>query len=140
MQQRRSWTLAWALAMTAAGLTPALAQDPPAERPRRTPNLITAEEIKERAPTAAHAKEIIDRLRPQWVRNRRPAVQMSNMSTTPRLRVYIDGIQVNDPNALETITRESILELQFVSGIDASTRFGVDHELGAVLVRTNRGR
>ena len=120
--------------------TPALlpAQDEP-QRPRSTPNLITTEEIAERAPTAQHAQEIIERLRPQWLRPRRGAVSMSGMTTAPAIRVYLNDIrQQGGTDVLRTILRDEVIELRFVNGVDASARYGVDHELGAVLVRTQR--
>ncbi len=118
--------------------TPALlpAQDE-APRPRSTPNLITSHEIEERAPTAQHAQEIVERLRPQWLRARRGAVSMSGMSTAPAIRVYLNDIrQQGGLDVLRTIMRDEVTELRFVNGVDASARYGVDHELGAVLVRT----
>ncbi len=120
--------------------TPALlpAQDAP-QRPRPTPNLITTDEIEERAPTAQHAQEIIERLRPQWLRPRRGAVSMSGMTTAPAIRVYLNDIrQQGGTDVLRTILRDEVIELRFVNGVDASARYGVDHELGAVLVRTQR--
>lgn len=130
-----------ALAMlTVLFTTPAVlsAQDEP-PRPRSTPSLITTEEIAERAPTAQHAQEIIERLRPQWLRPRRGAVSMSGMTTTPAIRVYLNDIrQQGGVDVLRTILRDEVVELRFVNGVDASARYGVDHELGAVLVRTHK--
>lgn len=137
MTRSRLATLA-ALAMLLG--TPALlpAQDEP-QRPRSTPNLITTDEIEERAPTAQHAQEIIERLRPQWLRPRRGAVSMSGMTTAPAIRVYLNDIrQQGGTDVLRTILRDEVVELRFVNGVDASARYGVDHELGAVLVRTRR--
>lgn len=114
------------------------AQDEP-QRPRSTPNLITTVEIEERAPTAQHAQEIIERLRPQWLRPRRGAVSLSGMTTAPAIRVYLNDIrQQGGTDVLRTILRDEIIELRFVTGVDASARYGVDHELGAILVRTQR--
>jgi hypothetical protein len=120
--------------------TPAMvsAQDEP-QRPRITPSLITNDEIEERAPTAQHAQEIIERLRPQWLRPRRGAVSMSGMTTVPAIRVYLNDIrQQGGTDVLRTILRDEVTELRFVNGVDASARYGVDHELGAILVRTRR--
>lgn len=137
MTRSRLATLA-ALAMLLG--TPVLlsAQDEP-QRPRSTPNLITIGEIEERAPTAQHAQEIIERLRPQWLRPRRGAVSMSGMTTAPAIRVYLNDIrQQGGTDVLRTILRDAVIELRFVNGVDASARYGVDHELGAILVRMQR--
>ncbi len=114
----------------------ALAQDTP-ERRRNAPNLITAEEIAERAPTAQNAQEIIERLRPQWLRPRRGVQRASGeLYTRPQLQVYLDGSRQQGIEVLRTVLREVVKELSFMTGIDATARFGLDHEMGAVMITT----
>jgi hypothetical protein len=115
----------------------ALAQDAP-ERRRNAPNLITAEEIAERAPTAQSAQEIIERLRPQWLRPGRGTQRASGeLYTRPQLQVYLDGTRQQGVEVLRTVLREFVKELRFMSGIDATARYGLDHEMGAVLITTS---
>ncbi len=114
----------------------ALAQDPPPDRRRSSPNLITAEEIKERAPTTPNAQDIIQQLRPQWLRPRRGVQASGELYTRPQLQVYLDGIRQQGADVLRTVLREGIAEIRFLNGIDATGRFGLDHEMGAVMVTT----
>lgn len=135
MTRSRLATLA---ALTLLLGTPALlpAQDEP-QRPRPTPNLITAEEIKERGPNAQNAQDIIQQLRPQWLRPGRGVQRASGeLYTRPQLQVYLDGIRQQGADVLRTVLRDVIAEIRFLNGIDATARYGLDHEMGAVLVTT----
>lgn len=115
----------------------ALAQDPPPATQRRSPNLITAEEIKERASNAQNAQDIIQQLRPQWLRPRRGVQSASGeLYTRPQLQVYLDGTRQQGADVLRTVLRDGIAEIRYLNGIDATGRYGLDHEMGAVLVTT----
>ncbi len=100
----------------------------------RDRNLITAEEVA--AAKAAHALDLVQQLRPHWLRARGP---VSIRSSTPDYPVvYVDGIRSSDPNILERIAAPIVFEIRFLAGRDATTMYGLDHSGGAILVKTRR--
>lgn len=53
--------------------------------------------------------------------------------------LYVDGIAIAEFDALHDIPLADVLDVTFLSGADATTRFGTGHVGGALLVRTRRG-
>ena len=100
----------------------------------RDRNLITLDEID--ATRATNALDLVQQLRPNWLRGRGP---VSIGRNTPDLPViYVDGIRSGDPNALERVAAQIVFEIRYLAGPDASQRFGLDHAGGAILVNTRR--
>lgn len=98
--------------------------------PRANVNVITAEEI-----AAAHqsdAYSLVQNLRPNWLRVR----GTSSLSIPEVVQVYLDGSRLGGTDYLRQIATQSINRLQYLSGVDATQRFGLDHGAGAILVST----
>ena len=98
--------------------------------PRANVNVITAEEI-----AGAHlsdAYSLVQNLRPNWLRVR----GTSTLSVPEVVRVYLDGSLLGGTDYLRQIATHSIHSLQYLSGVDATQRFGLDHGAGAILVST----
>jgi len=53
--------------------------------------------------------------------------------------VYVDGIAMAEFDALRSVPLADVVEVAFMSGPDATTRYGTGHVGGAILVRTTRG-
>lgn len=104
-----------------------------APRATRNRNLITTEEI-----TSLHvstAYEVVAMLRPQYLRTRGSA-SINDPTPIPAV-VYLDGFKHgNTPDALKTIDRVVIREIEYLDSREATTRFGTGHRGGAILVRT----
>lgn len=131
MLQIRTWLSLALLAMP--GVLPAqdTANAPP--KIRRNPDLISTQEI-EAAPDAARtAHDLVKQLRPTWLSIRGP----SSMST-PTLgpQVYVDGVRRLGVRSLAEIPRLTVREIRHLRGTDATQRYGLDHENGAILVTT----
>lgn len=90
---------------------------------------ITAEQIQEL--NASTALDVVQQLRPHWLRARGSA---SLHSAAPVL-VYQNGVRVGGIDALRGMHVTSIISIQHLSGSEATMRFGIDHESGAILVR-----
>jgi len=102
--------------------------------PSRSSNLISSDEIA--AVNATTASDIIRQLRPNWLRSRGPS---STSRAVPELPiVYVDDVRNGDTSALDRIPSHNIAEIRFLAGRDATTRFGMDHGGGAILVKTKR--
>ena len=97
-------------------------------RPRYDANLITAEEFSERSDAVDRsALELIQRLRPQWMRrtgfrNDLPSVIMDN--------------QPYQLDILESVRPDEIQSLRFLSPTDATLRYGTGYTSGVIEVET----
>lgn len=99
--------------------------------PSRSPRLITAAEIQ--AVGVVSAYQAIARLRPLWLQRR------ATLNSNPREGIvvaYVDGVRVGGPEQLERVQASSVTEIAYLNGPDATTRFGMGHSGGAILVRT----
>lgn len=72
-----------------------------------------------------------------WVS--RPSFLRPRTAWTPGPTLYVDGVATVDLDALYAIALTDVLEVAFLTGPDATTRFGSNHQGGALLVRTRRG-
>ncbi|HSW30167.1 MAG TPA: hypothetical protein VLH75_11840 [Longimicrobiales bacterium] len=54
--------------------------------------------------------------------------------------LYVDNIPTAEFDAIHSIPLSDVVEVAFMSGPDATTRYGTGHVGGALLVRTFRGR
>lgn len=100
--------------------------------PRRSARVLTAEEIGEVAANTAY--EAVELTRPQWF-TRRASPTMGNPQPTPPV-VYLDGIRVGDLDELRLIRAVVVERMEYLSPSDATTRFGTNHNGGAILVTT----
>ncbi|HEY4611710.1 MAG TPA: hypothetical protein VII11_01870 [Bacteroidota bacterium] len=87
--------------------------------PGRQERLITADEIK--TTTARNAQEAIEQLRPRW------------LSRFP-LPLYVNDVTYS--LSLRDLLTQEILNIEFLSSADATTRFGTNHSYGALVVKT----
>jgi outer membrane cobalamin receptor len=103
--------------------------------PSRNRNVITQEEIE--AQPVSTAYELVQRLRPTWFRNRGPTSIRGGAPSTAL--VYIDEVRTGGLEALYRVSTQIIREIQFINGRDATTRWGLDHGGGVIMVWTGRG-
>ena len=50
--------------------------------------------------------------------------------------VYVDGTRRGGPEELRVLRADQIAEMRFMSALDATTRYGLNHDGGAILVST----
>jgi len=102
-------------------------------RPTHSRTLITMEEIA--ALHVGTAYEVVQMLRPAFLRTR-GAASINDPTPVPAV-VYLDGFRHGDtPEALKTIDRIAVREIEYLDSREATTRFGTGHRGGAILVRT----
>jgi hypothetical protein len=96
-------------------------------------DLLTADEIAARAdlPTALDA---VRRLRPEFLRHR-GATSMRTAAPDPVI-VYLNGVNAGGIGILEQIRAIDVIEIRYVNGRDATTRYGTGHGGGVLEVRT----
>ena len=109
------------------------AQDTTRKEPRltRNPDLISEQEIRAAPDASQTALSLVEQLRPNWLRQRGAS---STRSVTPPPQVYVSGLKRGGPSTLADVARASIKEIQHLRGTDASQRYGMGHESGAILV------
>jgi hypothetical protein len=108
----------------------AAAQEEKKNYPR---NVITREEIQDRAPDAKTALDVVQRLRPQFLRTRPSG---SGQSRNVPVKVYVDGSARASTASLREIQSTAIVEIVYLDGRDATMEFGREHENGAIKVKT----
>jgi hypothetical protein len=94
-------------------------------------NVLTYEEMQRAGYPDAFTT--VQSLRPQWL-VRRGATSARAQS----IKVYLDGSLLGSPEQLRQITMRSISQIQYLDGLQASERYGLDHDLGAIIVTTRR--
>jgi hypothetical protein len=107
-------------------------------QPKYQRDRIVFDEIEAKASDAKNAYEVIERLRPQFLRAR-PSRTISNQNPVP-IHVFIDGGYRGGLEVLREITANSVIEITYLNGTDATTRFGTGYESGAILVKTGGRR
>jgi hypothetical protein len=100
-------------------------------RPRKDPNVITAEELASRP--ALTARQAIEQLRPQFLRTR-GTTTLGNASSTDMIWVYFDGTRMGGLDVLNNISVSEIREIRYLSPSEATNRWGTGHVQGAILV------
>jgi hypothetical protein len=93
--------------------------------------VLLEEEI--RGVQVATAYQIVARLRPEWLRRRGRASVRD--PTAGAVIVYLNGMREGGVRALDVIGAETVLEMEYLNGQEATTRFGTGHGGGVILVR-----
>ena len=111
-------------------------------------DLITREEIQDRAPDVLTAYDVIQRLRPHFLRERAPGGIATpfdkNGNRNPAaarspVQVYINGVKAGIAAvSLREVLADAVIDITYLNASDATTRFGTGHDNGAVLVVTGR--
>jgi outer membrane receptor protein involved in Fe transport len=74
------------------------------------------------------ALQAVNRLRPSWVSMRGGSEPV----------LYVDGVRRANFRDLSTMQTTDIEQIEYMSGSDASTRYGTGHGGGAIMVTTRR--
>jgi hypothetical protein len=100
---------------------------------RGSSDVLTRAEIE--TSRAANAYELVQQLRPQFLRSRGALSVRDPRAGYPV--VYINNVHHGDIQSLRTILVEEIDEIHFISAVDATTRWGTGHAGGVIQVRAN---
>jgi hypothetical protein len=94
-------------------------------------DVITLEQIQ--SVSASTAMDVIQRLRPEFVRGRGRSSVQDPTSQFPV--VYVDGVRTGGLEALRSISAIDVREIRYVNSTDATTRYGTGHTGGVIEVR-----
>jgi hypothetical protein len=126
---------------TPAAVTPAMLPPTPDTvhvRPKRGSgdrDLLQRDEFE--GSTATDAFSLVQQFRPNWLHNRGP-LSLTDPSAG-ELKIYVDGFLFGDVSALHNIPVLDVQRLRYLSGPDATMRYGVGHGGGVIEVWTRRG-
>jgi len=99
-------------------------------RPRRNPNLLTADEIAETHEGTAYAA--IARLRSRWLRDR-PGGEGDEAGDVT-IQVYRNGQLIGDVDALRQVTAGDVDTIEWLAPMQARVKFGPRAGHGAIVV------
>lgn len=119
-------SLAVAVAGCAAGPSPTTGR-------QLNQTLITREQIQERQFTNAY--DAVKALRGTWLNVHGP----QSFRYPAAIQVYLDGVHLGDISTLSSIAAPSIQYIKFYNSGEATTRWGIDHNAGAIYVSTKVG-
>ena len=97
---------------------------------RGSSDVLTRDEII--TSSATTALELLQQLRPQFLRSR-GATSLQNPRPTYPV-VYMNEVRHGGVESLRTIMAEEISEVRFISGADATTRWGTGHGAGVIQI------
>jgi hypothetical protein len=145
-ERRLSFTLGGSAVGALTGLLLGRRMDAPAGMQPGTPgrplasagSVVTEEEI--RASTASNLYELLQALRPHWLRNRGPTGNTEVNVDQQGVRVYVERGLVGDLNALRQITPREATTIEFLDAAAATYRLGQGNPSGAIVVHTGRPR
>ena len=86
--------------------------------------------------SAGDAYDVVEKLRPRWLRSRGP--NSVNDSSPAYPTVYVDGIRRGEMDMLRTISVLDIEQIVFLSTQEANLRYGPNHFGGIIHVQTGR--
>lgn len=101
------------------------------QRPEYDSHRITALDIQANEGLRT-ALDAVRALRPQFLRTR-PSGSVRSQQPVP-IVVYVNGARRGGVEVLDQIQARAVVEIYWLSGNDATTRFGINHESGAILV------
>ena len=102
--------------------------------PGRSANVITLAELAETPELTA--LQVVQRLKPTWLRTR----GRGSFVLSAGVKVYVDGALRGKVGELRRIRSTDVQMMQFISGVQATQRWGTDHPDGAILVTVKKGR
>ena len=123
------------LIVSAAALLCACASNPDRAKAgdRRDQTRLSAADIRSADPNLT-LFDLISRVRPQWL-TRRPGTALQG---TLDVVVYRDDVRAGGTDALKDIRLDIVDSVRFLTGTEATGRFGLNHPHGAILVSTHR--
>ena len=100
------------------------------KQPGENRSVLTFEELERSG--LQDAFTAIQSLRPHWLRRRGP----SSINAPQEIRVYLNSNLMGGPSFLRNITIHSVKSIRYLNGMEATSRYGLDHGEGAILIVT----
>jgi hypothetical protein len=95
-----------------------------------SPGAVTGEELRQ-ASFARNTYDALEQLRPLWLRPRGRTSLVEDASVPV---VYVSGIKHGGVTSLRGIEVNDVRQIDFMSPLDAQTRYGIGHSGGVIVV------
>lgn len=119
----------FAVMLLAAGLCACASKPAPERAERGGRAVLTSVEIHGSSYTDAYS--VVRALRPEWLR-----ATANSFRSSDQIQVYLDGNQLGGVDQLRQITTRTITSMQYLTGLEAAGRWGLNHGAGAIVVST----
>ena len=101
-------------------------------------------EIEAELGKARSAYDLVERLRPGMLASRGklagPQSRSQLWEASSGIKVYLDGFRYGGVQSLATIPASAVVEVRWLSALDATTDFGTGNTTGAIAVTSRSGR
>lgn len=98
------------------------------EGTRNDRSVITREQLLSRQFSSAY--DAVHAIRGNWL----IAHGKESLTRAVEIQVYLDGVRMGGLSTLQGMSTETVQYIRFYSGIEATTRWGLDHGRGAIFV------
>jgi len=130
------------LAITASALPAqtdsAAAPLPPPPPPKSSSRQITDADIERLGSSAANAYDVVQMLRPQWLRKRNDILNLPGVTAgetgMPEFSVFIDDHEMGGLNFLRALPAEQVYLMRFLTMNEVGARYGPTNGPGIVIV------
>jgi hypothetical protein len=106
------------------------------QTPARQRDLISQEELELESARSPDLFRAVRILRRHFLEGPRGTRSMGGARVVTRPIVYLNANRMGDATALQNIPTREVAEVRFIPPTEASTRYGMDHGGGVILVRT----
>jgi hypothetical protein len=114
--------------------TGACASGPGSRAQRGSANLISSEQLRDASTVSNTLDEVIQRLRPLWLRERVSSVTGGRILPL----VYVNGTRYGEIDLLRSISAHEVERVEYLPPSDATTLYGTGHAGGVISVATRR--
>lgn len=104
------------------------------DRPNRSTNVLNEEEILQA--NSSNVYDLVSKLRPKWLYGRGTKSFLSPEASVPI--VYVNGVRHGTVETLYNLHVADISQIRYLSASEATTRYGLDHTSGAILITYSR--
>jgi len=111
---------------------------PPAPPPKSSSRQITDEDIERLGSSAANAYDVVQMLRPQWLRKRNEVLNLPGVTAgemgMPEFSVFIDDHEMGGLSFLRALPAEQVYSMRFLTMNEVGARYGPTNGPGIVIV------
>lgn len=111
-----------------------------AQTPARQRDVISQEELEQEAARSPDLFRAVRILRRHFMEGPRGTRSVGGGMVATRPIVYLNNNRMGDATVLRDIPTREVAEVRFIPPTEASTRYGMDHGGGVILVRTRNTR
>jgi len=114
------------------------APPPPPPPPKSSSRQITEADIERLGSSAANAYDVVQTLRPQWLRKRNDVLNLPGVTAgdtgMPEFSVFVDDHEMGGLNFLRALPAEQVYSMRFLTMNEVGARYGPTSGPGIIVV------